>query len=62
MVITWIIESFFEYRYKLFWHNLAQNIQHNLRLDTYKHLQGLELAYFEKHRTEGFMSISDDVN
>ncbi|BCL39429.1 ABC transporter [Nostoc sp. MS1] len=62
-VITWILESFFEYRYKLFWRNLAQNIQHNLRLDAYKHLQELELAYFEERSTGGLMSIlSDDVN
>jgi ATP-binding cassette, subfamily B, bacterial len=62
-VITWILESFFEYRYKLLWRNLAQKIQHNLRLDAYKHLQGLELAYFEERSTGGLMSIlSDDVN
>jgi ATP-binding cassette subfamily B protein len=53
-VITWILESFFEYRYKLFWRNLAQNIQHNLRLDAYRHLQELELAYFEERSTGGF--------
>ncbi|MDB9306570.1 ABC transporter ATP-binding protein [Nodularia spumigena CS-591/12] len=62
-VITWILESFFEYRYKLLWRNLAQKIQHNLRLDAYKHLQELELAYFEERSTGGLMSIlSDDVN
>ncbi|AFY51202.1 ABC-type bacteriocin/lantibiotic exporter with N-terminal double-glycine peptidase domain [Nostoc sp. PCC 7524] len=62
-VITWILESFFEYRYQLFWRNLAQSIQHNLRLDAYKHLQDLELAYFEERSTGGLMSIlSDDVN
>ncbi|TVP63939.1 MAG: ABC transporter ATP-binding protein [Nodularia sp. (in: Bacteria)] len=62
-VITWILESFFEYRYKLLWRNLGQKIQHNLRLDAYKHLQELELAYFEERSTGGLMSIlSDDVN
>jgi ATP-binding cassette subfamily B protein len=62
-VITWILESIFEYRYKLIWRNLAQNIQHNLRLDAYNHLQELELAYFEERSTGGLMSIlSDDVN
>ncbi|WP_413173890.1 ABC transporter ATP-binding protein [Anabaena azotica] len=62
-VITWILESFFEYRYKLLWRNLGQNVQHNLRLDAYKHLQNLELAYFEERSTGGLMSIlSDDVN
>ncbi|MBD2133769.1 ABC transporter ATP-binding protein [Sphaerospermopsis sp. FACHB-1094] len=62
-VVTWILESFFEYRYKLLWRNLGQNIQHNLRLDAYKHLQDLELAYFEERSTGGLMSIlNDDVN
>ncbi|MDZ8054174.1 MAG: ABC transporter ATP-binding protein [Aulosira sp. ZfuVER01] len=62
-VITWILESTFEYRYKLIWRNLAQNVQHDLRLDAYKHLQELELAYFEERSTGGLMSIlSDDVN
>jgi ATP-binding cassette, subfamily B, bacterial len=62
-VITWILESTFEYRYKLIWRNLAQNVQHNLRLDAYNHLQELELAYFEERSTGGLMSIlSDDVN
>ncbi|MDP5337560.1 MAG: ABC transporter ATP-binding protein/permease, partial [Nodularia sp. (in: cyanobacteria)] len=62
-VITWILESLFEYRYKLLWRNLGQKIQHNLRLDAYKHLQELELAYFEERSTGGLMSIlSDDVN
>jgi ATP-binding cassette subfamily B protein len=61
--VTWILESFFEYLYKLLWRNLGQNIQHNLRLDAYKHLQELELAYFEERSTGGLMSIlSDDVN
>ena len=45
------------------WRNLAQNIQHDLRLDAYKHLQELELAYFEERSTGGLMSIlSDDIN
>ncbi len=62
-VITWILESLFEYCLKLLWRNLGQNIQHNLRLDAYKHLQELELAYFEERSTGGLMSIlSDDIN
>jgi ATP-binding cassette subfamily B protein len=62
-VIIWILESAFEYAYAKLWRNLAQNIQHNLRLDAYKHLQDLELAYFEERSTGGLMSIlSDDIN
>ncbi|MBH8551935.1 ABC transporter ATP-binding protein [Nostocaceae cyanobacterium CENA357] len=62
-VIVWILESIFEYAYARLWRNLAQNVQHNLRLDAYKHLQELELAYFEERSTGGLMSIlSDDIN
>ncbi|MFH7027601.1 MAG: ABC transporter ATP-binding protein [Heteroscytonema crispum UTEX LB 1556] len=62
-VITWILESTFEYFYKLLWRNLGQNIQHNLRNSAYSHLQELELAYFEERSTGGLMSIlSDDIN
>ncbi len=62
-VITWILESIFEYAYARLWRNLAQNIQHDLRLDAYQHLQELELAYFEERSTGGLMSIlSDDIN
>ncbi len=43
-VIVWVLESVFEYAYKRLWRNLSQKIQHNLRLDAYKHLQELELA------------------
>jgi ATP-binding cassette, subfamily B, bacterial len=62
-LIIWTLESIFEYAYKRLWRNLAQTIQHDIRLDTYRHLQNLELAYFEERSTGGLMSIlSDDIN
>lgn len=61
--IIWGLESVFEYAYSWLWRNLAQVIQHDLRVDTYSHLQELELAYFEERSTGGLMSIlSDDIN
>ncbi|MGB6167491.1 MAG: ABC transporter ATP-binding protein [Geitlerinemataceae cyanobacterium] len=61
--IVWGLESLFEYVYQRLWRNLAQTIQHDLRLDAYGHLQNLELAYFEDRSTGGLMSIlSDDIN
>lgn len=61
--IVYSLESIFEYAYARLWRNLAQSIQHDLRLDAYRHLQELELAYFEDHSTGGLMSIlSDDIN
>ena len=61
--IVWGLESAFQYAYERLWRNLAQTIQHELRLDGYSHLQSLELAYFEDSSTGGLMSIlSDDIN
>lgn len=61
--IVFGLESIFEYAYSWLWRNLAQVIQHDLRIDTYSHLQELELAYFEERSTGGLMSIlSDDIN
>lgn len=61
--IIWGLESIFEYAYARLWRNLAQAIQHDLRLDAYGHLQSLELAYFEDRSTGRLMSIlSDDIN
>ncbi len=62
-IVIWILESVFEYAYERLWRNLAQNIQHDLRLDAYSHLQELELAYFEERSSGNLMSIlNDDVN
>src|SRR5690606_27585023 len=62
-LVVWILESAFQYAYSLLWRNLAQAVQHDLRLDAYEHLQGLELSYYEERSTGGLMSIlSDDIN
>ncbi|WP_193197127.1 ABC transporter ATP-binding protein [Nostoc sp. MG11] len=62
-IIVWILESTSEYAYNRLWRNLAQNIQHNLRLDAYNHVQELDSAYFEESSTAGLMSIlNDDIN
>ncbi len=62
-LFIWVFESLFEYAFGVLWRNLAQNIQHELRLDAYAHVQSLELAYFEDRSTGGLMSIlSDDIN
>ncbi len=61
--LIWSLESVFEYAYAVLWRNLAQTVQHELRLDAYGHLQGLELRYFEERSTGGLMAIlNDDVN
>jgi ATP-binding cassette, subfamily B, bacterial len=62
-IIIWGLESLFEYFYARLWRNLAQTVQHYLRLDGYGHLQNLEMAFFEEQSTGSLMSIlSDDIN
>jgi len=62
-LIVWGLESMFEYLYQVQWRNLAQTLQHELRTETYDHVQKLDMAYFEDQSTGGLMSImNDDVN
>ncbi|MBV8659696.1 MAG: ABC transporter ATP-binding protein [Burkholderiales bacterium] len=62
-IVIWGGESLFQYLYEVKWRDLAQNIQHDLRLEAYRHVQKLEMSYFENQRTGTLMSIlNDDVN
>ena len=62
-LVIWAFESLFEYLFKIYWRNLAQTLQHDLRLDAYSHIQTLDMAYFEDKSTGGLMSIlNDDIN
>ncbi|MBN1697960.1 MAG: ABC transporter ATP-binding protein [Spirochaetales bacterium] len=62
-LVIWIMESIFEYLYKITWQNLAQHIQHALRKETYDHIQTLEMAFFEDNKTGGIMAIlNNDIN
>ncbi|MDP3651091.1 MAG: ABC transporter ATP-binding protein [Rhodoferax sp.] len=62
-VLVWGGESLFQYLYEVKWRQLAQDIQHDLRLDTYRHVQKLEMAFFETQRTGNLMAIlNDDIN
>jgi ATP-binding cassette subfamily B protein len=45
-IAIWALESLAEYAQDVLWRNLAQSLQHDLRMDAYAHVQGLELAYF----------------
>lgn len=62
-VLIWGLESVFEYALKLLWRNLAQTVQHELRMRAFGHVAALELAWFEDRSTGGLMSVlNDDVN
>jgi ATP-binding cassette subfamily B protein len=61
--VVWALESLFEYLLGVAWRNLAQTIQHDLRVDSYAHMQDLELGFFEDRRSGDLMAVlNDDVN
>ncbi len=61
--VIWGLESLFEYWLKVGWRNLAQSLQHDLRIDAYARVQDMQLAFFEDKSSGGLMSIlNDDVN
>ncbi len=62
-LLIWILESAFEYIQRVYWRNLAQSMQHDLRAEAYNHVQHLEMAYFEDQSTGGLMAVlNDDIN
>ncbi len=61
--IVWIFESLFEYAFGVLWRNLAQQIQHDLRLDAYGHIQDLDMAWYADQSKGELMSVlNDDIN
>jgi ATP-binding cassette subfamily B protein len=61
--LVWVFESLFEYLFSVAWKNLAQQTQHDLRMDAYRHLQKQRFAYFEDKSTGQLITIlNDDVN
>ncbi|MCB9779650.1 MAG: ABC transporter ATP-binding protein [Alphaproteobacteria bacterium] len=62
-VVVWGLESVFEYAFGVLWRNLAQTVQHELRLDAYAHIQKLDAGWFQGRSTGGLMAVlNDDVN
>lgn len=62
-ICVWALESIFQFLLQVLWRNLAQSLQHNLRLDAYGHMQELDMAWFEDASTGRLVAIlNDDVN
>ena len=61
--LIWAFESIFEYLYSVGWKNIAQGIEHHIRIDSYSHVQNLDLEWYEKQKTGNITAIlNDDVN
>ena len=61
--LIWAFESIFQYLYSISWRNLAQSIEHNIRIDAYNHVQKLDMAWFENKKVGDITAkLNDDVN
>tara|TARA_B100001094_G_scaffold113829_1_gene109850 strand:+ start:1230 stop:3056 length:1827 start_codon:yes stop_codon:yes gene_type:complete len=61
--IIWGLESLFEYFYGILWRNLAQTVQHELRLETFAHVQKQGMGWFDERQKGDILAIlNDDIN
>ena len=61
--LIWLGESVFQFLYAILWRNLAQSLQHKMRLDTYNQMQHMDMSFFENQASGNLTSIlNDDVN
>jgi len=61
--LIWGLESLFEYFYGVLWRNLAQTVQHELRLETFDHVQKQGMAWFDDRQKGDILAIlNDDIN
>ena len=59
----WGLESLFEYFYGVLWRNLAQTVQHELRLETFSHVQKQGMGWFDERQKGDILAIlNDDIN
>jgi ATP-binding cassette subfamily B protein len=60
---AYVVQAISHFASRYFFQTTAQRIQHDLRLDTYDHMQRLSLSFFNDHQTGGMMSIlNSDIN
>jgi ATP-binding cassette subfamily B protein len=60
---AWSLESVFQYLYSIKWRNLAQTVEHRLRMELYQHIQSARMQDIEKTPTGQLIAtINDDVN
>lgn len=62
-ILAWGFESIFQYLMSLKWRNLAQQVEHDLRLETYNHIQNARLQDVYKASTGQLIAtMNDDIN
>jgi ATP-binding cassette subfamily B protein len=62
-LLSYALESLFEYLFSIRWWRLAQLVQHNFRMEAFEHIQKSTLTVFSKQNTGNLLSIlNDDIN
>ncbi len=62
-LLIWGAESVFEYLYAVTWRNLAQALQHDVRVRAYDHVQSLDHAALDDLTSGKLMAVlNDDIN
>lgn len=62
-IVVWLAESLFEYLYAIKWRRLAQDLQHELRLAAYSHVQALPPDFVASARSGRLMAVlNEDVH
>ncbi|MCK9250211.1 MAG: ABC transporter ATP-binding protein/permease [Solirubrobacteraceae bacterium] len=62
-VVAWALESVSQYVSNVWWRRLAQDVQHDLRIDAYRHVQDLDMGWFEDRASGRLLTVlNDDVN
>lgn len=59
-ILFWLLESLFEYLYSVVWYNLAQDLQHNFRIELYDKIQKADMQFIESRTLGNLLSIIDD--
>jgi ATP-binding cassette subfamily B protein len=61
--VIWGFESIFDYVASVTWRNIAQDLQHSMRTETFSKTLDLDLSFFENKSSGRLMAIlNDDVN
>jgi ATP-binding cassette, subfamily B, bacterial len=59
----WVLESALQYAAARGWRDISQSIQHQLRVETYAHVQMFDMHLIESERTgELATNLNDDIN
>ena len=62
-IVAYSLQSIGHFASRYFFQTVAQKVQHDLRHDTYDHMQRLSMEFYDNHETGGMMAIlNSDIN